>query len=266
MPIKEGDCMPRRHLALLSFLFFLASSAQGEEIKTTYNIGGSHALVTTKVLKASSETEKLLQSFLFPKLAEKLRAFPMVTGIEFNDAIKPETTSNEWADFWEHQRNYPVMVHLSLPTSITMMFKVEESYRTCKTVAEKESKATSPGYSDYDGGGTGQTVDCTRNSKVKITGPHSIYGNFASSLNIQDLLREKQNIEYTIERDWSDKANLKLDARFNIQSELFDQNLMKFLNALNVKPAGGESVASRVSILSGIARVLRVQNERMVEQ
>ncbi len=261
--------MPSRHFIIFSLLVAMTQSVQAEETKTTYSISGSNATVTTVVKKASSDTEKLMHGFLFEKIAAKLRGFPMVTGIEYNNEIKPEIKSNEWQDYWEHKRNYPVMVHLALPTAVTMMLKVEESFRKCKSPAEKAAKSAQP-IGDYDGGDYGGSlsvpVDCSLGSTVKVTGPFTVYGNFASSMDMDRLLREKQSITYEVSRDWSDKTNLKLEGRFMIDSELFDQNLMKFLGGLNAKPAGTEAVLTRNNLLLGIARILRVQNERMVEK
>ncbi len=245
----------------------MTQSVQAEETKTTYSISGSNATVTTVVKKASAETEQqMLRSFLFERLAAKLKQFPIVTGVEFNNETKAEVKSSEWSDYWEHKRGYPVMVHLSLPTAVTMMFKVEETFRKCKSPAEKAAKAAQPIHDDYGGGGlTDPAVDCSLGSQVKITGPFTVYGNFASSMDMERLLREKQTISYEVSRDWSDKTNLKLEGRFSIESELFDQSLMKFLGGLNAKPAGTEAVLTRNNLLLGIARILRVQNERMVE-
>ncbi len=260
--------MPSRHFILFSFLVAMTQGVQAEETKTNYNITGSYATVTTIVKKASAETEQqMLRSFLFERLAAKLKRFPIVTGVEFNNQIKAEVKSSEWTDYWEHKRGYPVMVHLSLPTAVTMMFKVEETFRKCKSPAEKAAKATQPVFDDYgDGGGSMDPgVDCSLGSQVKISGPFTVYGNFASSMDMERLLREKQTITYDVSRDWSDKTNLKIEGRFTIESELFDQNLMKFLGGLNAKPAGTEAVLTRNNLLLGIARILRVQNERMVE-
>lgn len=262
--------MPSRHFILFSFLVAMTQSVQAEETKTTYSINGSNATVITVVKKASADTEQaMLRSFLFERLAAKLKQFPMVTGIEFNNQIKAEVKSSEWSDYWEHKRGYPVMVHLSLPTAVTMMFKVEESYRKCKSPAEKAAKLSQPVGDDYgyDGGSAADvTVDCSLGSQVKITGPYTVYGNFASSMDMERLLRDKQSITYDVARDWSDKTNLKIEGRFAIESELFDQSLMKFLGGLNAKPAGTEGILTRNNLLLGIARILRVQNERMVAQ
>ncbi len=266
--IIKGGTMPSRHFILFSFLVAMTQSVQAEETKTTYSIAGSNATVTTVVKKASAETEQqMLRGFLFERLAAKLKQFPMVTGVEFNNQIKAEIKSSEWSDYWEHKRGYPVMVHLSLPTAVTMMFKVEETFRKCKSPAEKAAKVAQPVYDDYGGGGglSDVTVDCSLGSQVKVTGPYTVYGNFASSMDIERLLREKQSISYDVTRDWSDKTNLKIEGRFSIESELFDQSLMKFLGGLNAKPAGTESILTRNNLLLGIARILRVQNERMVE-
>lgn len=269
--------MPLRHSCIFSLLLFVSTitAAQAEETKTTYSINGSSAQVVTVVKKASAEKEQLMRSYLFEHLAKKLKAFPMVTGVEFNKDVKGEVSGSSWSDYWELKRKYPAMIHLSLPASVTMMVKVEESYRKCKSPAEKAAGLTTPlggfeswGDEGFGGGGAGAnvTVDCTLGSSVKITGPYAVYGNFASSLNVEKLLKEKQNISYEVGRDWSDKTSLKIDARFNIDSDLFDVNLFKFLQAFNLKPTDTASqVYTRNNILLGISRVLRVNNERVVE-
>ncbi len=246
--------------------------AFANETKTTYSISGSNATVTTVVKKASAEKEKLMRGYLFEKIAEKIKAFPMVTGVEFNKETKGEIISNSYSDYWELKRSYPAMIHLSLPTSVTMMVKVEESYRKCKSPAEKAASISTPfggrDYQDYHDGGFGgdQTVDCTLQSSVKIKGPFAVYGNFASSVNIDRLLKEKQSISYDVSRDWLDKTSMKVEGKFSIESELFDRNLFKFLDAFNLKVSDSDSkVMTRNNLLLGIARVLRVNNERVVE-
>jgi len=261
--------MPLRHIIGISLL--LASSGlSAEETKTTYSISGSMATVTTVIKKASAEKEKMMRSYLFEAMAEKLKTLPLVSSVEFNSETKGEVTGSTWTDYWEHKRKFPVMVSLALATPVTLMLRVEESYRACKSVAEKQANVTTPfgGGGDYDGGGTGAEalVDCTLGSQVKITGPVAVYGNFASSTDMDKLLKEKQTITYDLSRDWSDKANLKLEGKFSIESELFDQNLLKFLAGLNSAPAVTTGAVTRNSLLLGIARVLRVQNEMMVEK
>ncbi len=101
---------------------------------------------------------------------------------------------------------------------------------------------------------------------VKVRGPFAVYGNFASSVNVEKLLKEKQTISYEVARDWSDKTSMRLEGRFMIDSELFDRNLLKFLDAFNLKISDQDSkVVTRNNILLGIARVLRMNNERVVE-
>lgn len=256
--------------SLILGLLVAGMAASAEETKTTYSISGSNATVTTLVKKASAEKEKLMSSYLFEKIAEKIKAFPMVTSIEFNKDTKGEVSGSSYTDYWELKRSYPAMIHLSLPTSVTMMVKIEESYRKCKSPAEKAASATSPigrDYDDYMGGGMNEpTVDCTLQSSVKIKGPYAVYGNFASSVNVERLLKEKQTISYEVSRDWSDKTSMKVEGKFSIESELFDRNLFKFLDAFNLKVSEQDSkVMTRNNILLGIARVLRVNNERVVE-
>jgi len=268
---KKGEGrMPSRHLYSCLLSILIVTQASAEETKTTYNITGSMATVTTIIKKASAEKEKLMRGYFFEHLAKKIRLLPNVTGIEFNKETKGEVSTSTYTDYWEYKRSYPVMVHLSLPSSVTMMLRVRETYRACKSPAEKQANATTPitSYEDYDGMGssaTQSTVDCTLSSEVKITGPFAVYGNFASSVPVDKLLKEKQYITYELTRDWSDKANMKMDARFAIDSELFDRNLMKFLDVFSIKLDGDSKVQTRNQLLVGIARILRTNNERLVE-
>lgn len=259
--------MPLRHIIGIS-LFISGSGLNAQETKTTYSINGSNATVTTIIKKASAEKEKMLKTWLFEAIAEKLKTMPTVANVEYSSDVKGDVSGSTWTDYWEHKRKYPVMVSLALNTPVTLMLRVEETYRTCKSVAEKQANATTPVSYGGDEGGSGldALVDCSLGSQVKITGPVAVYGNFASSTEIDKLLKEKQTITYDLARDWSDKANLKLEGRFSIESELFDQNLLKFLDGVNSAPLGTQGVVTRNSLLLGIARVLRVQNERMVEK
>lgn len=250
-------------------LLILGWDGHAEEIKTTYSISGSSAAAITVVKKASAEKEKLMRGYLFEKLAENLKQFPLVTSVEFDKESKGSVTTETYLDYWELKRSYPAMIHLSLPTSVTLMVRVEESYRKCKSPAEKAagSSAIKIDYSDSDFGSiTDTTVDCNLSSSVRIKGPYSVYGNFASSVNVDRLLKEKQTISYEVARDWSDKTTMKIDGRFSIESELFDSSLLKFLDTFNLKVAEDDSKSiTRNNILVGIARMLRINNERVVE-
>lgn len=251
-----------RQLIVVS-IFTLGVNAMADDIKTTYSISGSSATVTTVIKKASSEQEQLMRTYLFDALAKKLKQFPNVTAIEYTKNAQEEKSTSSYSDTWTHTRKFPVMIHLALPTPVTLMMKVEESYHTCKSPAEKP-KAYSGGddysYSDSS------SVDCSLDATVKVTGPFAVYGNFASSLNVEKLLKDRQDLSFEVSRDYSDKTSVKIVSRFNINSELFDRGLIKFLEAFNVKleDGSGDSI-TRNYILVGIARVLRVNNERLVE-
>ena len=258
--------MPLRQF-FICILMSLSMGAAAQEVKTTYQITGSGATVSTVIKKGSSEQEKLLTGYIFETLAKKIKQFPQVTGLEYDRDVKEEKTTTSYSDYWEIKRKYPVMIHLVLPTSVTLMLKVEETYRRCKTAGEKPQQVSQSrdGYGDYEGLGT-SSGECMLNSSAKVTGPFAVYGNFASSLDVDKLLRERQTISIEASKDWADKASIKLESRFAIESELFDNGLQRFLEAFNVKlQSNGGSGMSRNNILVGIARILRVNNERMVE-
>lgn len=256
--------------------------ATTHELKTTYSISSNTATTTTLVKKASEEKEKLLRGYLFETIATKLKSLPMVSGVEFDDEVEGQISGSTYSDYWELKRSYPAMIQLALPSSVTLMVRVEETYRKCKSPAEKAALLTTPASGGYaahhEDDFTGDTLDCKLASSVKIKGPYAVYGNFASSLNVERLMKEKQTISFELARDTSDKTSLKLDSRFVIDSEQFERSLFKFLEAFNLKIPKVEgdvfavsgsstngSVYTRSNILLGIARIMRVNNERIVE-
>lgn len=256
--------MPSRHNALFYLITIMVSSvAWGQSVTSKYSLLGSSATVTTTIREASSEKEQLLKSFLFETVAAKLRTLPMVTGVEFNSATKAEVGGHTWSDYWEHKRTYPATIRLALPTAVTLMVRVEETFRVCKSAAEKGSAAQIPAGDDL--GIVVASTDCMLNSSVKITGPYTVYGNFATNVNVQSLMKEKQSITFSVTRDWSNKSNINLETRFALESELFESSLIKFLEVFNVSLGDKSAVIPRNQILLGVARLVRVQNERMVE-
>lgn len=244
-------------------LALVAADSFAQNLKTTYAINGSQSTVTTAVTKASAEHEQLMRIFLFPTVAKKLRSLPNVTGVEFDNSIKGTVSGSSWTDYWEIKRVFPAIVHLSLPTTVTMMFKIEESFRKCKSPPEKAASDSDDAWSG-SGSGVDIMVDCALQSSVKIKGPYAVYGNFASTVNFEKLLREKQNISIEVQRHCSDKTSMKIESRFTIESEFFDENLARFLEIFNVSLDVGSKSSARNQLLLGIARILRLQNERMV--
>jgi hypothetical protein len=259
--------MPVKYALLLSFLFPVLSFAESEEVKTTYQITSSFAAVTTLIKKASAEREEIMRKYPFEGVAEAIRKLPMVTGVEYNPSETDETVTTTYSDFDEHKRSYPAVIRLNLPASVTLPVRIEEIYRTCKSPADKPKESSGGGRGGGAGGGGSSSsvkVDCALNSSVKIKGPTAVYGNFASSVNLESLLRDQQSLEFNITRDYLDKTSLKLESKFSIVSEMFDKNLFKFMEALSLKPVNNEDVYTRANILLGTARVLRVNNERML--
>ncbi len=269
--------MPARLVVSLVSSLMVSGSVFAEEIKTSYSISSGQAVVSTVIKKASAQREDMMRSYLFPMLAQNLRTLPMVTGVNFNSQVALETTTTStYQDYYEVKRKYPVMVTLSLPASVTMMFKVEESYRKCKSPAEKPKPSSSrDSYGRNDSPSTPVGIDCALGAQVYVRGPYAVYGNFASAINVDDLLREKQYLRYDISRESGDKTSMRIEGRFVVESEMFEKSLFRFMDAFNVRLAappqvdalaGGQSQAvySRSNILVGIARVLRVNNEKVV--
>lgn len=264
--------MPLRVLAGLGFSFLLACvvHAEPEDIRTTYNITGSSATVQTSIKKASAEREKLMRDFLFPVLAEKLKSLPLISGIEFDGEVKPDVSSNTYSDYWEYKRSYPAMIRLALPSPVTLMVKIEESFRSCKSPAEKAANATSPGGLDYHDGRGGSSsdgkIDCALSASVKVKGPVAVYGNFASGINLSELLRDKQSLSFEVTRSYSDKTSMSVTSKFMIDSEIFDRNLFKFLATVGARLDSSDSEMTRNSLLVGTARIMRLGNEKVVAQ
>jgi hypothetical protein len=254
--------MPLRQAFAILALFCGSQITEASEIKTSYSITSTAATVTTTIKNATIDHEKLMHDYPFEKLAKALQAFPMVSGVTYNAKSATEEVNSSPSEYHEYKRSYPAFIQLNLGTPVTLMVRVEEQYRRCKTDGEK---AGNPPPSEYDRHGYESAgSSCLLWSAAKIKGPYSIYGSFASSVDLEQLLREKQTISFDIRRDYSDKTMVRVEGKFSVDSELFDRHLFKFLDAVNVKVEAVEGAYSRSNVLLGTARILRVNNERVV--
>ncbi len=238
-------------------------------LKTTYSISNDSATVTTVAAK-TNKWDRQTEEYLFPLFKESLQRMAFVTSVTQTKGAE-STESNTWYDYETKKRNSHAFVTLSLSSPVTLLFQVEENFRKCKVPGTKIVV-------DDTGGGGGTSGTCQTQSALLVKGPVAVYGNFANSINVDALLRNKQELEFTLGKSW-DRADTTIATRFNIKSVSFDDGLTKFFRIFNIpvflgheKDVGyGSGVLDKVSPLTsrqklmlGISRITRQANERML--
>ncbi len=227
-------------------LLFCTISANAAKLETTYVITSASAEAKTTVHQDLSK-EKFLKTFLFADLRKALENTAYVSSIQETEA----TTSRDelsWPDFIAIKRKRHAFVNLNLPTKVALMVSIEEVYRQCK-----------PAVKNADGTST----ECSLSSSVTVTGPLTVYGNYASNVKIEKLMQNKQDlfIEFT-----KTDEGLLLSTRFNINSNSFEESLYKFLAFFGVSIEDKSPVAlTRGRLLTAVVRYMRQMNERVLE-
>lgn len=271
--------MPRPRGLLWTFALWGALGANAAELtgsvpnavvglKTTYSIYSDSTTVTTVAAK-SNKYDAQAADYLFPHLSKAMQNMAFVTSMIQTKGVETTETNTYW-DYESKKRKSHAFVTLALQSPLTLLFEVEENYRKCK------APTTTPVVVDEY---TGASSACSRQSSLTIKGPISIYGNFASSINADALLRNKQELEVTLGKSWNG-ADTNVVSKFTVRSVSFDEGLARFFRLFNIPifvshdadVGYGNGLLDRVSPLSsrqrlmlGISRVARQANERMLQ-
>jgi hypothetical protein len=266
--------MKRIILSALAAIVWTQLAAGADELKkeTTYSIQGSSVDTTTTARKSSDHDEKMTK-YLLPALKAAMLGSQYISDLQIieGEEKKEDTT---WADYTTYKRTSNVFVAVNLPTRISMLFQVEEDYRKCKLVIAAGQAPVQGSFED--GGGTPvQGTTCQLQASLKVTGPLSVYGSYATNINVDALMNNKQDFAMTLAKSW-DKSDAVLTTRLNINSMRWEDSLFKFLQAFNVRtpssepavgPASGAAgtMVSRQMIFLGVARFFRQINERILQ-
>ena len=241
---------------------------ESEGLKTTYSISNEQTAVTTLAKDVGRKYEKQLDTYLFPSFKKALQEMAFVSSITQTKGEESSETNN-WSDYETKKRKSHAFINLSLQSPLTLLFEIEESYRTCK--------ATKPVSSGYEEGSSSSTT-CSKQAELTVRGPISVYGNYANSINVDALLRNKQEVNLTLSKSYDNK-DTNLVSRFQIKSVTFDESLARFFRIFNIPvfvSNGGEigygnglldkvsPLTSRQRLMLGISRVARTANERML--
>lgn len=235
-------------------------------LKTTYSIYSDYTTVTTVAAK-TNQWDNQTTNFLFSMLRGSLQKSAFVTSVTQTTGLESQE-SNQWWDYELRKRRSHVFVTLSLQAPITLLFELDENYRKCKP------PATTPVVLDE----SGYASACSRQSVLTVKGPIAVYGNFASSINVDALLRNKQEIEITLSKSYN-KEDTHLATRFTVKTVSFDDGLSRFFRIFNIpvflnhdNDVGYGSGAldkvspltSRQKLMLGVSRIARQMNERML--
>lgn len=232
--------------------------ASASDIKTTYDIDQTSA--GAKTVLSGSNYDDLLKAYPLDLLKPAfVNAGGFITSIQETKQDEIVET-NSWSDYVTKKRKGNIFVSLRLPTQVTMLFSIEQSYRVC-------GKST-PTYSD--GGrrgsrGASSSSDCSLSSSASVKGPLAVYGTFASPVNVDKLLREKQELSFDLSEPY-DSSAVTINSTFTIKSILFEENLYKFMEIFSIAPQDTSKQAmTRQRMMLGVSRYLRQVNENALK-
>ncbi|MGE0761781.1 MAG: hypothetical protein AB7N80_00745 [Bdellovibrionales bacterium] len=264
---------------LVSALIASATAAEGQELigqvkangnlKTSYSISNDQTSVTTTAADVGNKYESKMDSYLFPSLKAAVQGMAFVSSVMQTKGSESVETSS-WADYDTKKRKSHAFVKLALQSPLTLLFEIEESYRACKAESVKTSTDSESG--------TTTTTSCSKQSELTIRGPVAVYGNYANSINVDALLRNKQEINLNLSKDYSGK-DTNMVSRFMVKSISFDESLARFFRVFNIPVFVGHGgdlgygnglldkvspLTSRQRLMLGISRVVRSANERIM--
>lgn len=251
-----------RLVALTAFVPGVVLAAS--KLETTYTISSSSAESKTTITNASTEIEKRSKGYLFKTIRKALENTAYIQSIEETEG-KTDKEESQFSNTINNKKTNHVFVTLALPAKVSLMFKVEQSYRECKP-GTSSSSSPSYGFEDYGGSGSRAGSDCfASGSSVSVKGPVAVYGNYASNVQIEELMRDKQELNFELRQSY-DKTKYELSSRFSINSIFFEENLYKFMEFFGVAPQDKSPLAlTRQRLLLSVSRYLRQVNERTLQ-
>ena len=236
---------------------YLASAAGSS---TVYNISGDRAVVTTEVKNAASSYDKLMMGYLTDRFISALKDMSGVTSVQLTKGEETLSAESSYLSYRTKTRKSNLFLTMNLPTKVSFLLALEESYNVCtKGATEIVVGGEDGGYS---------SSSCSLESKIKISGPLSVYGSFAQNSLVgfnEDGLKDLQDASFTLSKSYNGK-DVSLRTTFNVNSMMFDRALAGFLKTFNVQGVDMTVVGmSRQNVLLGSSRVLRMVNEKMIE-
>lgn len=228
---------------------------------TTYNISSSGTGVTTEIKNAGTSYDKMMSGYLSERLVKALKDMPTVTSVQLTKAGE-ETVSDvyTYGSYRTRSRKANLFVTMNLPSKVSLLLAVEESYNECVKTQQSTPVAS-------DEGGYYST-SCTMGSNIKVTGPISVYGSHAiNSLAgfSEDDLKDMQDVKIELSKSYDNK-DVNLRTNFNVNSMMFDKAIAGFLKTFKVQGVD-LSVAgmTRQNIMLGTSRMVRLVNEKILD-
>ncbi len=228
-------------------------------IQTSYSISTDSSSVTT-ILTEDKSKDELINKYLFPEVEKVLIKNPLVSNVAFVPGMET-STEYSWANYITKKRESFAYVNIDVGSQISFLFKITEELRVCKTGTKDEKNVVVDEWS----GTSSSTTSCDINSlqtNVKIEGPVAVYGTYASQYDVGTLLKDRQEITVTLNKNWS--KQFQMVTRFRINSSSFEDGLIRFFEAFQIKSMIGDHF-TRKQLLVGVARAMRTINEGMLE-
>lgn len=246
---------------IFSVLVLALPKSHAEESKlpmeSTYRINSGNSEVTT-IVRNDKTKETLIRNFIFPVVGEALKTIPQVSNVVFVPG-KETKEDYSWANYTTIKRESFAYINLSLSSQVSLLFKVNEELRKCKS---KETKRETSGSDDWSGSSSNECDITALKSEVTVEGPIAVYGTFVSSVDVNRLLKKKQNLTVSVKLNYSQE--FEMETNFNILSSSFEESLMKFFEVFHFTSQIGENF-SRRQLLVGVARAMRNINEKVLE-
>ena len=252
-----------KNILLLFVTLAMPALAFANGVSTKYRIDGSGTWVTSEIKNAGSAYDPLLGKYLSDRLVKALREMSGVTSVQITKNGEEKVSEDTYFPYKTRTRKSNLFVSMNLPSRVSMLFSVEESYREC---TKPKNDTTQLGGMDEGGGYS--TSTCALNSVLKIKGPLSVQGSHANNSLVgfsDDEFKDLQDVTIDLSKSYDGK-DLNLRTSLSLNSMLFERALARFLKTFKVQGVDMSVVGmSRQNILLGSSRMVRLVNEKILE-
>lgn len=263
--------MKQRFIVVLSLLISIqcwgdpdrsSASTTTEAVKPKVTI--DHKVHADKVsndilIEDSTEWVPLMNRYLAPVVFEKIEALPGIENIQFFPGEEKVQDNYYDKTVVKLDRESNVVLRMAGPTPLTMMFKVTESVKRCKSYLEEID----------DGEGGKMVTDkpaCGAESTLSVAGPIAIYGTIPGAYSNKTLLLNQVTLYWKIGMNYS-KEDTDMDSYFKAERADFPVAVEKVMTWSQAQPMFAEVFLSNPArnALVQVGRVLKTVNQEILK-